>query len=75
MCDRALILAVICSYIFHKKKLKLLYTLLHCVDWPGKSSRFPLVNQALCQVTYSKTQPFFLTQLVSTDLRVWVCFE
>ena len=58
-----------------KKKLKPLFTLLHCVDWPGKSSRFPLVSQALYQVTYSKTQPFSLTKLVSTDLRVWVCFD
>lgn len=40
MCDRALILAVICSYIFHlknKKILKVLFTPLHFVDWQGKS--------------------------------------
>ena len=62
-------------YFSLKKILKLLFTLLHCVDWPGKSSRFPPVSQALYQVTYSKTQRSSLTQLVSTDLRVWVCFE
>lgn len=28
-------------YFSLKKILKLLFTLLHCVDWPGKSSRFP----------------------------------